>query len=91
MEASPAAQRRGGKWGSQACVSHASSLLLVSDRQDNASPLAKRPLRVYGGASSGMVIGGKPGISMTCDPTEGGIGGPPSGGGGGAGGMPLLV
>src|SRR5271156_7246825 len=36
-----------------------------------------------------MVIGGRPGISITCEPT--GAGGNPSGGGGGAGGMPLLV
>ena len=42
-----------------------------------------------GGASSGMVIGGRPGISMTCEPTTGG--GAPSGAGGGAGGIPLLT
>ena len=35
-----------------------------------------------------MVIGGRPGISTTCDPI--GIG-RPSGGGGGGGGMPLLI
>ena len=35
-----------------------------------------------------MVIGGRPGISITCDPTGTGA---PSGGGGGGGGMPLLV
>ena len=38
-----------------------------------------------------MVIGGRPGISITCEPTGAGTPGKPSGGGGGAGGMPLLV
>src|ERR1700744_2847998 len=38
-----------------------------------------------------MVIGGRPGISITCEPTGAGAPGAPSGGGGGAGAMPLLV
>src|SRR6185437_9990278 len=44
-----------------------------------------------GGANSGMVIGGRPGISTTCDPIGGGMPGMPSGSGGGGGGIPLLI
>src|ERR1700753_61761 len=44
-----------------------------------------------GGARIGMVIGGRPGISITWEPTGAGPPGKPSGGMGGGGGMPLLV
>ena len=49
-----------------------------------------------GGPRTGTVMGGKPGICTTVDPTNGGgafgsNGGMPAGGGGGGGGMPLLT
>ncbi len=46
-----------------------------------------------GGPSTGTVIGGRPGISMTVEPATGGRPGiaPSGGGGGGGGGMPLLT